>query len=575
MQNVSPDVYGDNSRYGKVADAILAEAGVSEGFCVDLGCGNGALAYELALRSDLRIYCVDSDPKNVIATRRLMNAAGLYGVRVTAHLADPAATNYPKYFADLVVSRASWDGDLEATSLAEESTRLARPGGGVICIGSSQQLASSVRPPLEGAGNWTHQYADPANSCCSADEIVQGTLGMLWFRDVDLDMPQRHGRGPAPLFYEGKLIVEGMDAMVCVDAYNGRKLWEYPLPGILHSYDSDHLMGTAGTGSNFCVADGSVYVRNGDHCLRIDVATGELLARFEPPTHEDGSRGIWGYIACTGGRLFGSLVNRAHVVKWRYKKGDMTQQFTESSTLFALDAKTGETLWAYRAADSIRHNAIAIGDKHVFLIDRPLAGADLLEATKEEAKAATHSAGKLLALEVDSGKTAWETAEDVYGTMLALSPAHDALLMSYQPTRFRLESEIGGRLSVYRASTGAPLWQKRADYASRPLINDQTIYAQGAAFDLLSGETRAFPFNRSYGCGILAGGAHMMVFRSATLGYFNLKGDGETENYGGLRPGCWINAIPAGGMVLVPDASAGCVCSYLNRAWIALAPTGD
>ena len=66
-----------------------------------------------------------------------------------------------------------------------------------------------------------------------------------------------------------------------------------------------------------------------------------------------------------------------------------------------------------------------------------------------------------------------------------------------------------------------------------------------------------------------------MVFRSATLGYCEFDRPGEVENFGGIRPGCWINAIPAGGLVLVPDASAGCSCSYLNRAWLALEPTGE
>jgi len=106
------------------------------------------------------------------------------------------------------------------------------------------------------------------------------------------------------------------------------------------------------------------------------------------------------------------------------------------------------------------------------------------------------------------------------------------------------------------------------------MLNDQTIFAQGGAWDLLSGTKRPFDFSRSYGCGILAGSRHTMVFRSATLGYFDLDRQQKTENFGGIRPGCWINAIPAGGLVLVPDASAGCVCSYLNQSWFALEPDG-
>ena len=28
------------------------------------------------------------------------------------------------------------------------------------------------------------------------------------------------------------------------------------------------------------------------------------------------------------------------------------------------------------------------------------------------------------------------------------------------------------------------------------------------------------------------------------------------------RPGCWINMIPAGGLLLIPESSAGCTCDY-------------
>ena len=88
----------------------------------------------------------------------------------------------------------------------------------------------SVRGPLENAGQWTHLYADAANTLCSTDEI-RGPLSVLWFRDVDFDLPQRHGRGPAPLFHNGRLFVEGLNALLAVDAYNGRPLWRFDKAG--------------------------------------------------------------------------------------------------------------------------------------------------------------------------------------------------------------------------------------------------------------------------------------------------------------------------------------------------------
>jgi hypothetical protein len=57
------------------------------------------------------------------------------------------------------------------------------------------------------------------------------------------------------------------------------------------------------------------------------------------------------------------------------------------------------------------------------------------------------------------------------------------------------------------------------------------------------------------------------------LGYYDFTRQAGTENYGGVRPGCWVNALPVGGLVLLPDASAGCKCSYQNRTWMALEGT--
>lgn len=158
--------------------------------------------------------------------------------------------------------------------------------------------------------------------------------------------------------------------------------------------------------------------------------------------------------------------------------------------------------------------------------------------------------------------------------MLALSEEHDVLLMAYQHTRFRLASELGGRLTGFRASDGSQLWDIKASYASRPLISGRTVYAQPGAWDLLTGARKDFSLARSYGCGTIVGSRRLLAYRSATLGYRDLTKDIGTENYGGIRPGCWINAIPAGGLLLLPEASNRCRCSYLIKATCALQPGG-
>jgi len=566
--------YGDNAPFAAAAEEVVQHTGIREGFCLDLGCGDGRLAFELARRTKLQIYGIDPDPASVAAAREKLDAAGLYGVRITVHLGDPARTPYPRYFANLAVSgRSVTDGGRAAVR------RELRPWGGTACVGRPGAMETLIRGPLEGAGSWTHQYADPANTCCSSDTLARGPLGMLWFGSPDLRTPNRHGRPPAPLFLDGRLVVEGVDALRALDAYNGRVLWEFPVKGIGAAYHQEHLMGTSGTNSNFCLSPDSVYVAAGGRCLRVDAATGQQVACFDAPARPDGKPSTWGYIAWAEGTLFGTLANEEHLVPYLFGKSDMRRQFTESTVLFTLDAHTGEPKWAYSATHSIRHNAIAIGGGRVYLIDRPLA----VEAPRGKRPATPHPTGELIALDAATGKILWRAADGIYGTLLALSTKHDALLMSYQPTAFQLSSETGGRMAAFRASTGERRWDRTASYRSRPVLAGRTLIAQPGAWDLLTGEpklrvnpaTKAaepWRFDRSYGCGILSASPNLLLFRSATIGYVDLLADRPTANYGGIRPGCWISALPAGGLVLVPDLTNVCTCSYLNKASIALQP---
>jgi outer membrane protein assembly factor BamB len=541
---------------------------MSEGYCVDLGCGDGSLAYELARQTDLHVVAIDPDPANVAAARRKLAAAGLYGVRVSVYQGDPGRTHFPKYFANLVVSGRSLDGGPQMID-ANEALRLQRPYGGVACFGNTGAMQVAKRGPLENAGEWTHLYADASNTVCSADEI-KGPLSVLWYRDVDLELPQRHGRGPGPLYHDGRLFAEGLDGVRAVDAYNGRPLWHFDQPGILDAYNADHLAGTAITGSNMCVAGDSLYLRNRDKCFRLDCATGEVRATYTTPNGKDGQPGDWGYIACVDGVLYGSISNVEHIVRHAYLKADaqMQQQYSESSALFALDVESGRLRWRYNAEKSIRNNAIAIGQGRVFLIDRALAEGDLLSNAAarrgEEQPKFEHPTGTLITLDARTGERKWDNREDIFGTSLAVSAKHDVLLMFYQSTRFKLPSEVGGRMASFH------IQDKPVKYDTRPLINDETIVAWPSQVELRTGDSQPMDLKKTYGCGQLSGSKNLLMFRSGTLSYADLSQNTGVMNFGGVRPGCWINSLPVGGLVLVPDASAGCQCSYQNRSWVAL-----
>lgn len=556
---------------GEHAKEILQKSGVRDGYCLIVGCGGGQLAMELVRKSKLNVVAIESDAAKARHARETLTAAGLNGRRATIVGGQLDVALFPRYFADLIVSAAPLDKALVQT--------LQRPDGGVTCFGQPGNLHVSRRGPLEGAGFWTHQNSDPANTLCSDDALVRGPLEISWYHDGLLEIADRHAQAPAPLFNHGVLVVEGVDGICGMNAYNGRPLWTYAITNILGDWDGvHHDVGVGEAGSNFCLGDDSVFVRTGRRCLKLDLATGKKLAEFTTPADGASTNRNWGFVAYADGVLFGTALNNEHTVSARYKGIRMR---TESVLLFAYDAKTGKLLWCYKPEHSLRNNAIAIAGGRLYLIDRPLALADRITAPKPTGKQGAplkpgdQPGGTLVALDARTGSVLWKTGDDIFGTQLAVSSKQGALLMFYQAVKhkfFKLPSEVGGRLAAFDIADGRRLWDHEATYKTRPIINSDTIYAEGGAWKIKTGEEVTWHFERSYGCGQIAASRHLMLFRSATLGYLDLSRDAGTENWGGIRPSCWFNAIPAGGMVLVPDGSAKCACSYQMQAWLALQP---
>ncbi len=107
MPNGPPVVSEELADSAALAESILQRTGVTRGFCLDLGCGDGSLARELALRSELQIIAVDPSPQNVQAARGRLSSDKLLGARVTVLQRELDETGLPDYFADLIVSQRS------------------------------------------------------------------------------------------------------------------------------------------------------------------------------------------------------------------------------------------------------------------------------------------------------------------------------------------------------------------------------------------------------------------------------------------------------------------------------------
>ncbi|MBN2377798.1 MAG: PQQ-binding-like beta-propeller repeat protein [Sedimentisphaerales bacterium] len=572
-----PAVFPDQELYIRAAEEIIQKTGCEKGFCVDLGCGEGALTYALARRTQLHIIAIESDAKKVAIARRKLDAEGLYGSRVSVIQGDPKLSELPSGFANLVVSGRSVAAGSDTGQLpSAEAKRLCRPWGGMAVLGSPGAMQDYRRGPLPNTGSWTHQYADAANLLSNDERSLHSPLVMRWFTDFKYRIANRHGRIPVPLFKNGIMVIVGLNGILAFDAYNGSRIWQYDIKGITELYNRDEGFGTSATGSLLCIADDSVYVRTDNYCLRLDLNTGEKLQQYSMPVGPEGQSGTWGFIACVDGTLFGSRYDENYILMDQHGKylNRMDGLCSESNLFFAIDVDTGKTKWTYKPRYSIRINAIAIGDGFVYLIDRPVAEADVFKV-KSGPKPVGHPTGVLMALKADNGDCKWSTDEDIYGTTLVLSEKYNVLLMSYQLDQRDAcqRSELGKRLSGFNAENGNRLWDAEHKYISRPLVIDQTVYAHPFSLDMLTGKPDgkiSIKDRTSGACGIISGCPNMMLYRSGTLGYTDLHYNVGTESYGPVRPACWVNVLPVGGLVLMPDFTYPCTCSYLIKASVAL-----
>jgi len=615
---VRADPFPKDDRTGfhaKTAEAIVKESGVTRGYALILGGGTGRLALELARRTDLAIYIVDPDPKNVAAAREALSAAGVYGARVTVTQAALDTLPYADYFANLVVCEGGVSSGATPTPPAEV-LRMLKPCGGVAYVGRTPGAAAGgpapaalkdwlaefqkaldalgdtgtkvattgegsriTRGPLPGAGSWTHEYGEPGNTACGDDQLVRGPIGILWYGEPGPEqMPSRHADNSSPLAFGGRMFVEGENVVMAYDAYNGLLLWQQKIPGALRL----HLKSTC---SNLAGAGDSLFVVVGDKCHRLDVATGKTLRTYPAPPGAEDTRRNWTYVATAGGLLFGSA---------------------GPDCLFAVEIESGKLRWKHQGS-TILPTTVCIGDGRVLFVDRtvtPQQEEEALAGIPPEMRVDARRAPiapdvrLVVALDAESGKTLWERPQYVSdcvkvgasGGELTAMYAHNVLLLCGQPWNGHFWKEfLAGAFSrrsliALAASDGRPLWSGRKGYRSRPLVIGDQIIAEPWAYDLYTGAEKMRPnpvtgaderwqmSRPGHHCGNIAAAPGALFFRSGSTAYYDLGGDYGTAHFGAQRPGCWINCIPANGLVMMPEAASGCLCPFAVQTTIVFEP---
>ncbi len=260
---------------------------------------------------------------------------------------------------------------------------------------------------------------------------------------------------------------------------------------------------------------------------------------------------------------------------------------TGSQRLVAMDRRTGKVLWQIKADQTFAHNAVCAGGGRVYCVDRypPHVLRTRLFLGRKMSPA------RLLAVDLRFGKEIWSTRDGVFAPWLAYSAEHDVVLQAARPSRDHLP-EYTDEMAAYRGSDGKVLWHREMSYQGPPMIRGDRVITQRKALNLLTGKpvervspltgkpvktagltgegVSAWRWRRNYGCGSVIGSKHLLTFRSAAAGYYDLLRDGGTGNLGGFRSGCSSNLIVADGVLAAPDYTRTCKCSYPNQSSLGL-----
>ncbi len=197
---------------------------------------------------------------------------------------------------------------------------------------------------------------------------------------------------------------------------------------------------------------------------------------------------------------------------------------------------------------------------------------------------------RLKAVRLSDGKTVW--------TQDKLNPKRKALLLRngviVASANFSEDqADMNAGLSAFNAADGKLLWNidnpgkltrsRRGGPVRKVFIVGDTLYTPRAidlktgkpkliCKDPLTGKGSQFQLSGQNFCGTIAAGNHILAYRSTGLGFKSLT---ENSPYYWLtekRTSCWISLLPAGGMLLAPEGSSTCVCSFNYKTSLALIP---
>jgi outer membrane protein assembly factor BamB len=211
----SPTTAGE-ARDTQALLAILRAA--PAGFCVHLGCGDGALTVELCANQRLAIHSLEPDRRNVERARERLASRGLYGQAAV----EPWTAAWLPYADNLINMLVA---ENPGTVSEAEMLRVVAPGG-ALWIKHGGGWRSVQKPWPRSFDEWTHWRHGADGNMVSRDTAVEMPNSLRWVAGPPQDP------GGRKWYYDHVLVTSAgrnfyvyEDEIVARDSFNGRLLW--------------------------------------------------------------------------------------------------------------------------------------------------------------------------------------------------------------------------------------------------------------------------------------------------------------------------------------------------------------
>lgn len=634
---------------------VMKAAGQTDGYIVLYGADEATLR-QIKVASplkDARFIAVQNDAD---ALRKLQLAADdkrMLGMNLSAHLGDATSFELPPHFANLIVL-----DDLPTEQLADaiaRNFRALRPYGGTLVLPFARNakatrahvifeqaglhkegelkahdgfMTITRKGALPGAGDWTHELADAANTLNSFDSHVKAPLGLLWFGGPAQESGKRtyiEFLPPALHAVEGKYIMHGPGLFSCIDVYTGRLIWEREIPkaqfygsyftalgfdappenaGIDKPGDHEGIKGgdihsyriAKNAFTHVTTAD-KIYLTVAEQLYIYDTNTGELKDKLDLPFKDADAKLplCWGGIRIVDDLMICTAFDPQDIKDawdaWR-TGNEKNKDRMPMKWLFVADRHSGELKWKQKADSAWLNRGMVVSNGRLIAIDAVTPTVDA--ALRKKSRTLMTSSPRVRAFAMETGKALWDKSFDFYSPHLAYSLKHDTVIMPCrypdrwgkdgwrqvdqpQPKNKKDPAPPVGRMIAYNAADGSEAWDvAAADYGEPLIIHDQTdtiIDRNGHTYSLTSGkpDLRANPVTgvpEPWRCP--KGGCNFVIasdnFVTWRIAYWDMQYSSGVTGIGGMRSGCTPSIVPANGVMSLFNYSGGYPSDALRSA---------